>query len=109
GGFGGGGGSFHGSSGGGGGHFSAPNFQSSGGSRQHHQDYDTWHNTNTFYNHWGTDSSNPVQDPLKPGTIFNATPSGCKKVVENGKAYRQCGSQRYAPRYQGSNVVYQAQ
>jgi hypothetical protein len=40
------------------------------------------------------------------GSIVYSLPSGCTTYVSQGVTYRQCDGVWYAPRYQGSEVVY---
>lgn len=40
------------------------------------------------------------------GSVVYGLPGGCRTVVVNGIGYRDCGNVWYAPRYQGSQVVY---
>lgn len=40
------------------------------------------------------------------GSVIYSLPGGCRTVVSNGIAYRECDGIWYAPRYQGSQVIY---
>jgi hypothetical protein len=48
-----------------------------------------------------------VGTAIAVGAIVSSLPPGCRTVVVNGDSYRQCGSTYYAPRYDGSTVVYE--
>ncbi|MTW21307.1 hypothetical protein [Allochromatium palmeri] len=44
---------------------------------------------------------------LAIGAIVYSLPPNCRTVVVYGESYRQCGSDYYMPRYEGSSVVYE--
>jgi hypothetical protein len=68
----------------------------------HHYEYDHWHNHYNYYGRWAGAAIGAVA----LGTVVYSLPSSCVKVRRGDVVYKQCGSTWYAPRYQGSNLVY---
>ena len=89
------GGGFHGADGAGG-DYRAPDFGDS--DHQHHDDYDSWQVNRNYYGEWGARSDN--------GDNRRELDNDCTSSLEDGSAYAHCGSSRYVPRFEGSNVVY---
>jgi hypothetical protein len=86
-----------------GGHKSSSHrYKSNNNKHHHHYNHDHWHN---HYNHYGRWAGAAI-GAATIGAIVYSLPPSCVRVVRNGVAYRQCGSDWYAPRYQGSSVSY---
>jgi hypothetical protein len=68
----------------------------------HHYEHDHWHNHYNYYGRWAGATIGAVA----LGTVVYSLPSTCVRVRRGGVVYKQCGDTWYAPRYQGSNVVY---
>lgn len=45
---------------------------------------------------------------IATGTVVHALPAHCDRVRVRGSTYHRCDHIYYAPRYQGSNLVYVA-
>nr|WP_242470903.1 hypothetical protein [Thiocystis violacea] len=60
-------------------------------------------------NYWGAPfgAAAAVGTAIAIGAIVSSLPPGCRTVVVHGASYRQCGGNYYAPRYEGSSVVYE--
>jgi len=70
----------------------------------HHHEYDHWHTHNNYYGRW----AGATLGAVAVGSIVYSLPASCVKIVRNGVAYKRCEDNWFAPRYQGSNVVYVA-
>lgn len=68
----------------------------------HHYEHDHWHNHYNYYGRW----AGAAVGAVALGTVVYSLPATCVKVRRGGVVYKQCGDTWYAPRYQGSNVVY---
>jgi|EndMetStandDraft_4_1072995.scaffolds.fasta_scaffold622696_1 hypothetical protein len=68
----------------------------------HHYEYDHWHRHNNYYGRW----TGAAIGTVALGTVAYSLPTSCVKVVRSKVAYKRCGNVWYAPRYQGSNIVY---
>lgn len=61
-------------------------------------------------NYWGAPlgaAAAAVGAAIVVGSIVSALPPNCRSVVVNGMSYRRCDGVYYAPRYEGSSVVYE--
>lgn len=59
--------------------------------------------------YWGAPlgAAAAVGTAIAIGAIVYSLPPNCRTVVVYGESYRQCGSDYYLPRYEGSTVVYE--
>jgi hypothetical protein len=76
--------------------YSAPDFGDR--SYQVHDDSDYWHANRNYFGEWGSSSDN--------GEPRHQLDNNCVSSINHGSAYARCGSSWFAPRFEGSNVVY---